>query len=143
MCWRVPECLFVYVRVCVRTCVFMCVRPYVWTYVFVFMGMWMCVRACVLVRVCVTHAHTHRHTQKRTLTHAVAGCIGVEYTHIKEGILARIPETSSVLVEASLKDSPDSGCKCGSMTTLGQTSVSREAVRSLISLWRIVGKPPM
>ena len=36
---------------------------------------------------------------------------------------------SSVLVEASLKDSPDSGCKCGSMATLGQTSVSREAVK--------------
>ena len=50
---------------------------------------------------------------------------------------------SSVLVEASLKDSPDSGCRCGSMATLGQTSVSREAVRSLISLWRIVGKLPM
>ena len=50
---------------------------------------------------------------------------------------------SSVLVEASQKDSPDSGCRCGSMATLGQTSVSREAVRSLISFWRIVGKPPM
>ena len=30
----------------------------------------------------------------------VAGCIGVEYRHIKESILARIPETSCAYIES-------------------------------------------
>ena len=50
---------------------------------------------------------------------------------------------SSVLAEASWKASPDSGCRCGSVATLEQTSVSREAVMSLTSLWRMVGNPSM
>ena len=30
----------------------------------------------------------------------VAGCIGVEYPHIEESILARVPETSCAYVES-------------------------------------------
>ena len=90
----------------------------------------------------------------REVPGAVAGCIWVEYPHIKVRILTTSPETSgpnarmssrapsSVLAEASRKASPDSGCRCGSVATLEQTSVSSEAVMSLTSLWRMVGNPP-
>ena len=40
-------------------------------------------------------------------------------------------------------NSPSIGCSSGSTVTLWQTSVNREAVRSQISLWRMIGKAPL
>ena len=42
-----------------------------------------------------------------------------------------------------MRASPVSGCNSGSTQTLLQTSVNRLAVRSLISLCLIDGKPPL
>ena len=42
-----------------------------------------------------------------------------------------------------MRDSPVIGCNSGSVQTSLQTSVSRLAVRSLISLCLIEGKPPL
>ena len=40
-------------------------------------------------------------------------------------------------------DSPSIGCNSGSTLTSWLTSVNRDAVRSQISLWRIIGKAPL
>ena len=50
---------------------------------------------------------------------------------------------SWVLVEFRLKVSFDKGCRSGSVLTSWHTSVSKLAVRSLISLCRRIGKPPL
>ena len=50
---------------------------------------------------------------------------------------------SSVMAEAPESASPVMGCSVGSMDTLLQTSEMRLAVRSLISLCRMVGNPPL
>ena len=44
-------------------------------------------------------------------------------------------------IVAPFKVSPESGCRLGSIQTPLQTSDSRLAVKSLISLWRSDGKP--
>ena len=50
----------------------------------------------------------------------------------------------SVLIEEALaRTSPESGCRSGSTRTSWQTSVSIVAVTSRISLWRMIGKPPL
>ena len=50
---------------------------------------------------------------------------------------------SSVMAEAPESASPVMGCSVGSMDTLLQTSEMRLAVRSLTSLCRMVGNPPL
>ena len=50
---------------------------------------------------------------------------------------------SWLLEVAPWRCSPVTGCKCGSMHTLLQTSVRRLAAISLISLCHKVGKPPL
>ena len=48
-----------------------------------------------------------------------------------------------MLAERWTNDSLVRGWRSGSVATLWQISVSRVAVMSRISLWRIVGMPPM
>ena len=48
-----------------------------------------------------------------------------------------------MLAERSGIVSPESGCRCGSIETLWQTSERSEAVMSLTSLCLIEGKPPV
>ena len=81
----------------------------------------------------------------------VAGSFGVKYPYIKIDILEvfqnPLVRTSScaplsVLADTSLRVSPDSGCRCGSIATLGQASVSRDAVKSLISIMANRGETP-
>lgn len=50
---------------------------------------------------------------------------------------------SAVLEVALVRASPVSGCRLGSIITSWHTSVSTEAVTSRISLWWMVGKPPL
>ena len=50
---------------------------------------------------------------------------------------------SDEFVEVWLRVSPVSGWRSGSVFTSWHTSVRRWAVRSLSSLWRIIGKPPL
>ena len=50
---------------------------------------------------------------------------------------------SSVMAERWDKDSPESGCKWGSVVTPWQTSVNSVAVISLTSLCLTAGKPPV
>ena len=50
----------------------------------------------------------------------------------------------SVLTEvAPFRTSPVSGCRSGSTRTSWQTSVRRAAITSRISLWRMMGNPPL
>ena len=59
---------------------------------------------------------------------------------------------SFVLADASLRDSPDSSCKCGSIAVLGQTSVDSNVVKFLISfvvnrkaahMWQTIARSTM
>ena len=50
---------------------------------------------------------------------------------------------SSMMAEQWDKDSPESGCRWGTVVTLWQTSVSSMAVMSLTSLGLTAGKPPV
>ena len=50
---------------------------------------------------------------------------------------------SVTIAVAPLRASPVRGCRCGSMHTLWQTSDISLAVKSLTSLWRRVGNPPL
>ena len=82
----------------------------------------------------------------------VRGCVGIEDSHITKSFSCLPPQKpftamsnlapSWVLVELRLKVSVDRGCMSGSVMTSCHTSVSRLAVRSLISCRRI-GKPPL
>ena len=76
----------------------------------------------------------------------------VENPDIKEGSLISATQSpfaamsslapSCVLADAPERCSPVMGCRCGSMQTSLHTSDRRLAVRSLISLCLIDGKPP-
>ncbi len=64
----------------------------------------------------------------------------VEYSDIYKRFLMRSsPDMFEVL---RVNVSPVRGCRPGSTDTSWLTSVSKLAVMSLISLWRIDGKPP-
>ena len=96
------------------------------------------------------------------LMFSVSGCKGllavgrgkrVEYTHVKVGFLiSTTPEAicrmsslapSSVIAEAPVRVSPESGCRVGSMQTSLHTSNSQPPTVSRTSLWRMEGKPPL
>ena len=88
----------------------------------------------------------------RKILCVVGGCVGVKTLMSKNASClafqnplartsARAP--SSVLVERADMISPLSGWSDGLVATLLHTSVRREAVMSLISLCRMVGKPPL
>ena len=84
---------------------------------------------------------------------AVGGCAWVKHSYIKECTTPTAVQKfwaftsnlapSSVLVLLCGKVSPVSGCRVGSMATLGQTFVRNCASKSLMRLCRIDGMAPV
>ena len=80
------------------------------------------------------------------------GAYGLKTLTSKNALSNLLPQKPSAAISnlapsCLLADAPDSaspvmGCRCGSMATLWQTSAMRLAVKSLVSLCRIDGKPP-
>ena len=83
----------------------------------------------------------------------VGGCVGIEDPHVKNALSYRLPQKpltrmsrrAPLSVDGDLrwKVSPVIGWRTGSTAMSEQTFVRREARRSLTSLWRTVGNPPV
>ena len=82
----------------------------------------------------------------------VAWCERVKHPNVKKCTLPPVSQnpcartsrqaSSPEMAVLDVSLSPVSGCRAGSISTLGQTSVSSFAVKSLMLLCRMEGSPP-